>query len=110
AVNQATLSAQTAGRVTAVLRDVNQPVAAGEVLVRLSVVEQQAGADSARAVLRAAEAAAVEAESTFQRYQALSGERFVSKAQLDQARAMRDSARAAVDAARAQLAEASQQA
>ena len=54
AVRQADLTAQTAGRVTQVLADVNSNVAAGSVLVRLSAVEQQAGANTARAQLRAA--------------------------------------------------------
>ena len=47
----ATLSAQTNGRVVAVARDVNDRVAAGDVLVRLSAVEQQSGVDAARAQL-----------------------------------------------------------
>ena len=51
AVRQATLSAQTNGRVVAVARDVNDRVAAGDVLVRLSAVEQQSGVDAARAQL-----------------------------------------------------------
>ena len=51
AVQQATLSAQTNGRVVAVARDVNDRVAAGDVLVRLSAVEQQSGVDAARAQL-----------------------------------------------------------
>lgn len=110
AVRQATLSAQTSGRVREVLRDVNDTVAADEVLVRLSAVEQQAGADSARAQLRAAEAAAAEADSTYKRFQSLAGDRYVSQAQLDQVRAARDAAFAARDAARAQLANAGQQA
>ena len=48
AVRQAELTAQTAGRVTAVLVDVNTRVAQGQVLLRLSAVEQQAGANTAR--------------------------------------------------------------
>ncbi len=63
AVQQATLSTQTNGRVAAVERDVNDRVAAGDVLVRLSAVEQQAGVDAARAQLRAAEASATEADA-----------------------------------------------
>lgn len=110
AVRQAALSAQTAGRVVEVRKDVNDRVAAGELLVRLSAVEQQAGADSARAQLRAAEAAAAEAEATYRRFAALSQGQFVSKMQLDQARATRDASVAARDAARAQLAQAGQQA
>lgn len=110
AVQQADLTAQTAGRVTAVNVDVNDRVARDQVLLRLSAVEQQAGANTARAQQRAAEAAAAEAESNYRRYAALAGGQYVSRAQLDQARAMRDSAVAARDAARAQVAQAAQQA
>ena len=109
AVRQAELTAQTAGRVTQVLADVNSNVPAGAVLVRLSGVEQAAGANTARAQLRAAEAQAAEAEQNYRRYAALAGGQYVSKAQIDNARAMRDSANAARDAARAQLAQAAQQ-
>jgi RND family efflux transporter MFP subunit len=109
AVRQASLTAQTSGRVTAVLRDVNEPVAAGEVLLRLSAVEQQSGVDAARAQLRAAEAGAAEAEGNYRRYLELSQGQYVSKSQLDQVRAVRDTAVAARDAARAQLADAGQQ-
>lgn len=110
AVQQATLDAQTAGRVTVVNVDVNDAVGAGQVLLRLTAVEQQAGANTARAQLQAAEAMAAEAESNYRRYAALSEGQFVSRAQLDQARAARDSSVAARNAARAQLAQAGQQA
>ena len=103
AVREAVLSAQTSGRVTAVDVDVNDRVAAGQTLLRLSVVEQQAGVDAARAQLRAAEASALEAERNHQRFASLAKDNYVSRAQLDQARAARDAANAARDAARAQL-------
>ncbi|MBL8257662.1 MAG: efflux RND transporter periplasmic adaptor subunit [Pseudoxanthomonas mexicana] len=109
AVRQSTLSAQTNGRVIAVARDVNDRVAAGDVLVRLSAVEQQSGVDAARAQLRAAEASATEAEANYRRFANLAKDQFVSMAQLDQARMARDSAAAARDAARALLASAGQQ-
>lgn len=109
AVRQAALTAQTSGRVAEVLRDVNDVVAAGETLVRLSAVEQRAGVDAARAQLRAAEAAAAESEGNYRRYLELSQGQYVSRSQLDQMRAMRDSAVAARDAARAQVANAGQQ-
>lgn len=109
AVQQADLSAQTAGRVTVVNVDVNDHVAAGAVLLRLTAVEQQAGANTARAQLQAAEASAREAQANYQRYAALAAGQFVSRAQIDQARTARDSAVAARDAARAQLAQAGQQ-
>lgn len=110
AVQHADLSAQTAGRVTTVSADVDDRVAAGAVLLRLTAFEQQAGADAARAQLRAADAAAAEAESNYRRFAALAAGQYVSRAQLDQARAARDSAVAARDAARAGLAQAGQQA
>ena len=110
AVRRADLSAQTAGRVTSVEVDVNARVAAGTVLMRISAVEQDAGANTARAQLRAAEASAVEAEQNYRRFAALADGQYVSRAQIDQARAARDSAGATRDAARAQLAQAAQQA
>lgn len=110
AVQQADLTAQTAGRVTVVNVDVNDRVASGDVLLRLTAVEQQAGANTARAQLRAAEAAAAEADANYRRFAALGSGQYVSRAQIDQARATRDSAAAARDAARAQLAQAGQQA
>ena len=110
AVRQATLAAQTGGRVAEVLHDVGDRVGEGDVLVRLTAVEQQAGVDAARAQLRAAEAAASEAEGNYRRHAELSQAQYVSRAQLEQVRAMRDSAVAARDAARAQLANVGQQA
>lgn len=108
AVRQAELSAQTSGRVTSVEVDVNDAVVAGQVLLRLTAVEQQAGASAARAQLRAAEAMAAEAAANYARYQALAAKQFVSRLQLDQARAARDAAAANRDAARAQLSQAGQ--
>ncbi len=87
AVREAALSAQTSGRVTEVLHDVNDRVAKGDVLVRLSAVEQQASVDAARAQLQLAEA-------SYRRMANLAEGQYVSKMQLDQARAERDAARA----------------
>lgn len=109
AVQQADLSAQTAGRVTEVNVDVNDRVARGDVLLRITAVEQQAGANAARAQLRAAEAAVAEAEANYRRFASLATSQYVSRSQLDQARAARDSAVADRDAARAELAQAGQQ-
>jgi len=108
AVQHAELAAQTSGRVTEVTVDVNDRVAAGAVVLRLTAVEQQAGADAARAQLRASEAAAVESQASYARFAALAGKQYVSRLQLDQLRASRDAAVASRDAARAQLAQAGQ--
>lgn len=109
AVRQATVSAQTSGRVMTVEADVDDRIKAGAVLLRLTAVEQQAGVNTARAQLQAAQAMAAEAGQNYQRFAALAPSQYVSRAQIDQARAARDSAVAAVAAARAQLAQAGQQ-
>ena len=109
AVRRADLAAQTSGRVSAVAVDVNDRVRAGQVLLRITAVEQDAAANAARAQLRAAEASAAEAEQNYRRFAALADAQYVSKAQIDQARAARDSAVAARNAAAAMLAQAVQQ-
>lgn len=109
AVQRADLSAQTAGRVSAVEVDVNATVAEGDVLVRISAIEQDAGTDTARAQLRAAEAAVVEAELNYRRFTELAERQFVARSQIDQSKAARDAALARRDAARAQLQQAAQQ-
>lgn len=109
AIQRADLSAQTTGRAVGVDADVNDRVAAGAVLLRLSAVEQQAGVNVARAQLHAADAAASEAEATVARYTALAAKQLVSRLQIDQLRATRDRDVAARDAARAQLLQAEQQ-
>ncbi len=108
AVEYADLSAQTDGRVREVAVDVDDRVVAGQVLLRLSAVEQRASVDSAQAQLRSAAASADEAEASYRRYAALAGAQYVSRAQLDQARATRDAAVAARQSAAAQLAQARQ--
>jgi RND family efflux transporter MFP subunit len=109
AVHQATLSAQTGGRVTELPFDVNDYVEAGEVVVRFTDVEQQSGRRRAEAALAAAQAAANEAEAEYARIAEVYERRLVARSQLDQATARRDSARAQLDAARAALRESGEQ-
>lgn len=109
-LQQAVLSAQTAGRVAEVRVDVDDRVERDALLLRITAFEQRAGADAARAQLRAAEASAAEAQSTYHRFEALAQRQYVSRVQLDQMRAARDSTAAARDAARASLAQFDQQA
>jgi len=101
AVNQATLSAQTAGRVVELPFDVDDYVSAGAVVVRFTDVEQQSASRQAQAQVRAAEALAREAEADYTRIADVYARKLVAKAQLDQATARRDSARAALEAAKA---------
>ena len=109
AVNQATLAAQTAGRVVELPFDVNDVVKAGDVVVRFTDVEQRSGRAQADAALRAARAQADEAEADQRRIADLAGRQLVARSQLDQATARRDAARAALAAAEAGVKQAGEQ-
>jgi RND family efflux transporter MFP subunit len=109
AVEQAVLSAQTGGRVTALNADVDQRVAAGAVLLRITSEEQVAAAQMARAQLKSAEAQWADAKNRFGRASDLIGSQLISKDDFDRVNAANDAASAAVEAARAQLAQAEQQ-
>jgi len=101
AVNQGTVSAQTAGRVEAIFYDVNDFVPAGAVILRLRDTEQRASLEQAQAALKEAVARNAEAQTRFKRIEGLFADRAVSRQQLDAARADRDAAAARLVAARA---------
>ena len=109
ATKQATMSAQTSGRVLELPYDVNDYVEANAVIVRFTNVEQQSGQHRAQAQIAAAQAALDEAQANYARVAEIYGRKLVAKAQLDQATAQRDSARAALQSAQASLHEVSQQ-
>lgn len=109
AVDRATVSAQTAGRVVELPYDVDDVVEAGAVIVRFTDVEQQSGRRQAEAALKAAEAAAKEAALAFQRSQEMLDRKLIATSAHDQARARRDAANAALEAARAALRSAGEQ-
>ncbi len=109
AVEQAMLSAQTAGRVAALPADVDQQVSRGEMLLRLTGEEQAAAVDTARAQLRAAEAQLTDASTRYQRGTELVNRQLVSRDDFDRVKAAHESAIATRDAAAAQLVQAQQQ-
>lgn len=96
AVNEATMSAETSGRVLELPFDVNDYVPAGSVIIRLTDVEQQSG-------LKQAQANFDEANANYQRYSALYSKQAASKASLETARARRDTTAAALRSAKQQL-------
>ena len=111
AVHQATVSAQTAGRIAEVGYDVDDFVDAGSVLVRFTDVEQRTALRQAEAQLAEARARLTEAEEDYRRAQNLQERGLGSQRDLDSALASRKSASArvasaesAVEAARQQLA------
>jgi RND family efflux transporter MFP subunit len=109
AAQQATLSAQTSGRVRELPVDVGDVVEAGQVVARLSNIEQGSGLRQAQAGLRAAEAMVAEARLHFDRVGKMVKDGLMSQAAYDQAQAGYDSAKAALDAARAAVREAGEQ-
>jgi RND family efflux transporter MFP subunit len=103
AVNQSTVSAQTAGRIDAIHFDVNDHVKAGTVILRIRSTEQVAGLTQAQAALKEATAREAEAQQRYQRISDMYQRRVVAKATLDEASAARDAAVARLIAARAGL-------
>jgi len=109
AVNRATVSAQTSGRVAEILYDVNDFVEAGAVIMRFTDAEQQAALRQAVAALEEAEARFNEAEQEYARVANMFRNETVSRARFEQAQANREAAAARLDAARSAVARAEEQ-
>jgi RND family efflux transporter MFP subunit len=99
AVNQATVAAQTSGRVLELPYDVGDYVERGSVIVRLRDTEQRARADSASAALSDARARLAEARLAHERIKDVFEKGMVAKATYDKALADLQSAQARVEAA-----------
>jgi RND family efflux transporter MFP subunit len=100
AVNQATVSAQTSGRIAELPFDVNDFVDAGDVVMRFTDVEQRAALDRAQAAFAEARARLAEAQQEFERFSQMIENNSISKSQFDQSRANRDAAQARLNASR----------
>ena len=106
AVNQATLSAQTAGRIAGIFFDVNDAVPAGAVLIKLRSTEQRAGLLQAEASRNEASVREAEVQTRYARIADMYSRKVVAKAQLDHVAAERDAAVARLAGTRAALASA----
>lgn len=100
ATNQATMSAQTSGRVAEVFFDVDDYVEPGQPIVRFTNVEQQSSLRQAKAALTEALARDKQAAAEFQRAEGLFQSGSSSQREYDQALAARDAAVARTAAAR----------
>lgn len=109
AVNRATISAQTSGRIAALPFDVNDYVDAGAVIMRFTDTEQQAALASAMATLEEANARLAEAKQEFERFSKMIENQTISQARFDQSKANRDAAQARVNAAQSGVATAREQ-
>ncbi|HXW10054.1 MAG TPA: efflux RND transporter periplasmic adaptor subunit [Steroidobacteraceae bacterium] len=104
AVDRATLSAQTSGRVSEVPVDVDDAVKQGQVLLRLSATEQVSVLREAQAALAAATSREAQARAQHDRIRDMYERKVVARATYYEALAMRDGARAALAAATARVA------
>ncbi len=109
AVNQATVSAQTSGRVAEILYDVNDFVEAGATIMRFTDIEQQSALRQANAALEEAQARFAEATQEYERISNMYRRNAVSRSQFEQAEANRDAAEARLEAARSGVAAAREQ-
>ncbi len=96
AVNKATVSAQTSGRVTKIYFDVDDVVHKGDVLLRMRDRKQ-------RARFNAAKARDVEAEVEYRRMKEIYAKKLVARARLDKAEARLKSAKAEMEQAQERL-------
>lgn len=103
AVNQATVSAQTAGRVIELHYDVGDYVEPGAVLLRLTSTEQAAGLDAASSQLNEAQVRLANAEQDFERSKKVFAQQLIAKADFDRVEAEYNAAVAREKAARATL-------
>ena len=101
AVQQSTVSAQTSGTVRSLPFDVDDSVAAGDLIVQLEDSEQRSRLRQAEAGLEEAEAALADAGQRFERIEAVHERGLVSRQEFDQARNNLAAARARVERARA---------
>jgi RND family efflux transporter MFP subunit len=109
AVNKATMSAQTSGRIAELFYDVDDYVEPGDPIVRFTDIEQQAALQQAKANLEAALARQQQAVAEFRRAEGLFESGSSSRREYDQALAARDAAVARVNAARSAVGTAEQQ-
>ena len=109
AVNQATVSAQTSGRVAEIYYDIDDFVEAGAPIMRFTDTQQRAAFQQAQAALHEAGARQSESASEFNRIAAMFENDTVPRARFEQARANYEAATARADAARSGVAAAQEQ-
>jgi len=109
AVQQATVAAETSGRIKEINFDVDDVVAKGDVLLRFTDKEQRAGLARAEATKQEAEARLQQAESEYERIKSVYEKKLVAKSALDTAEANLKAARQRVNAVVAEAKQAGEQ-
>lgn len=103
AVRQATVSAETKGRIEEVYFDIGDQVSAGTVILTMTSTEQREGLNQAEAALAEAEANLVAVTAEHERIKDLYSRQFASKADFDRVTAQLNAAKARVASATAAL-------
>lgn len=109
AVQESTVSAQTAGSIVELPYDVDDVVEAGALIARVDDTEQRARLEQARANLEEAEASLEDARQRYERIEPLAERGVASQSDLDQARNALTAARARVARSRSTIEEAREQ-
>ena len=109
AINKATLTAQTQGRVTAIYFDVDDYVNQGQIVLELENKEQKARVSQANGAVEEAKASVQEASKNFDRVNELVKSGTLSQSDFDRSKAALDAARARQKQAEASLVQAQQQ-
>lgn len=109
AVNRATVSAQTSGRIVEINFDVDDYVNKDDVIVRFRDTEQQAQLQAAQANRREAQARLEQAQRNYERTKSIFERKLVAKSAMDEATAELNAARARAKAAEAQAEQAKEQ-
>ncbi|KAF0169053.1 MAG: RND family efflux transporter MFP subunit, partial [Caulobacteraceae bacterium] len=103
AAREATVSAETSGRVEEIRADIGDAIAAGTVILTVTSTEQRAGLTRAEAALAEARATLLTETAELQRARDLFARKFISQADMDRATMRLDTAQARVDSADAAL-------
>jgi RND family efflux transporter MFP subunit len=103
AVQEATLSAQTTGRVVEVLFDVDDFVRQDDIVVRLRDTQQIASLNKAEAAMSEARVRQQHADAEFKRASSIYERKLISRAQFDAAKTELNAARARLSATKAEL-------
>ncbi|WP_181918929.1 efflux RND transporter periplasmic adaptor subunit [Wenzhouxiangella sediminis] len=109
AVQESTVSAQTAGTIVELPYDVDDIVESGTLIARLEDTEQRARLQQAEANLEEAQASLEDAQQRYERIEPLAERGVASQSDLDQARNALNAARARVTRARSGVEEAREQ-
>ncbi len=109
AVHQATVSAQTSGRIQQINFDVNDFVPKGSVIMRFHDTQQQAEVNAAQAALGEAQARLAEAATEHARVEDLFAKQLVARSMLDKASADHQAAEQKTQGALARLAQAQEE-